>query len=70
MIAVILSYSMKAVARHIGAATVVASGLATPETVQKLASELHLPVDEDLERAMREGKESEQRVREKYRSEG
>jgi hypothetical protein len=43
---------------------------ATPEAIKKLASELYLPVDEDLERAMREGKEFERRVREKYRSEG
>ncbi|NLX99237.1 MAG: hypothetical protein GXY83_24125 [Rhodopirellula sp.] len=35
---------------------------ATPKAVQKLASELYLPVDEDLNRAMREGKEFEQKV--------
>ena len=43
---------------------------ATPVTAQALATELYLPVDEELDRAVREGKEFEERVLEKYRSQG
>lgn len=43
---------------------------ATPEAVQTLSTKLYLPIDEDLDRAMREGKEFEERVLEKYRSQG
>ena len=43
---------------------------ATPEAAQTLSTKLYLPIDEDLDRAMREGKEFEERVLEKYRSQG
>jgi hypothetical protein len=43
---------------------------ATSEAAETLSTKLHLPVDEDLDRAMREGKEFEERVLEKYRSQG
>jgi hypothetical protein len=43
---------------------------ATPEAAETLSTKLHLPIDEELDRAMREGKEFEERVLEKYRSQG
>jgi hypothetical protein len=43
---------------------------ATPVAAETLSTELHLPIDEKLDRAMREGKEFEERVLEKYRSQG
>lgn len=39
---------------------------ATPEAAEKLARDVYLPVDQDLDQAIREGKEFEQRVLEEY----
>jgi hypothetical protein len=43
---------------------------ATPEAAQTLSTKLYLPIDEELDRAMREGKEFEERVLEQYRNQG
>ena len=43
---------------------------ATPEAAQTLSTKLYLPIDETLDRAMREGKAFEERVLEKYRNQG